>query len=56
LIVNGSAVGAISIAHLGPAGIEPSCEAALRETAVHISREISERLAQGRMHWFPKEM
>jgi DNA-binding IclR family transcriptional regulator len=56
LIVNGIAVGAISIAHMGTAGIELNHEAALRETAVQVSREISERLAQGRMHWFPKEM
>jgi DNA-binding IclR family transcriptional regulator len=56
LIVNSIAVGAISVAHRGTAGIDPTFVAALRETAVQVSREISERLAQGRMHWFPREI
>jgi DNA-binding IclR family transcriptional regulator len=56
VIVNGFAVGAISISHKGAAGLEKNHDVALRETATSVSRETHERLVQGRMHWFPKDL
>lgn len=56
LIINGAAVGAISISVVGSEHVGRRHDAALRAAGALIEHEVSERLAQGRMHWFPKEM
>ncbi|WP_329410303.1 IclR family transcriptional regulator [Nocardia vinacea] len=56
IIVNGFAVGAVSITQAGTATFDPRWDRALRESAVLIAREVRTRLAEGRAHWFPKEM
>ncbi|HXO86133.1 MAG TPA: IclR family transcriptional regulator C-terminal domain-containing protein, partial [Gemmatimonadales bacterium] len=55
LVINGLAVGAISVSVPGAAVLEPRSEAALRETATLIDRELCARLAEGRSHWFPRD-
>ena len=55
LVINGMAVGAISVSVPGAAVLEPRSEAALRETATLIDRELCARLAEGRSHWFPRD-
>jgi hypothetical protein len=35
--------------------LEPRIEAALRDAAAWIAREIRLRMAEGRSHWFPKD-
>jgi DNA-binding IclR family transcriptional regulator len=56
LVVNGFAVGAVSAAH--PAGAPPDkkMDTVLRETTVRITREVQAHLAEGRSHWFPREI
>ncbi|WP_236147611.1 IclR family transcriptional regulator [Mycolicibacterium sp. CH28] len=56
LMVNGAAVGAISISAVGVGDVDRRHDAALRATGALVEREVFERLTQGRMHWFPKEM
>jgi DNA-binding IclR family transcriptional regulator len=55
ILVNGSAVGALSISHRAATVLEPRIEAALRDAAALIAREIRLRMAEGRSHWFPKD-
>jgi DNA-binding IclR family transcriptional regulator len=56
VIVNGVAVGAVSLSQPGMSGFHAGFDAALRETAVLVSKDIHDRLTQGRMHWFPIEL
>jgi DNA-binding IclR family transcriptional regulator len=55
ILVNGMAVGAVSISVPGRAVGDARADAALRATAVHIARDIRGRLAEGHSHWFPKD-
>jgi DNA-binding IclR family transcriptional regulator len=55
VIVNGFAVGAVSISQRATS-VEPKYDAALRETAVQIARDIHDRLAEGRSQWFPRDL
>jgi DNA-binding IclR family transcriptional regulator len=56
VIVNGFAIGAVSISQRSAASFEPKYDAALRETAVHVARDIQAKLAEGRSQWFPKDV
>jgi DNA-binding IclR family transcriptional regulator len=56
LVVNGFAVGAVSISYRAGSVLDPKIGVALRETTARISREICAGLAEGRAHWFPREM
>lgn len=56
IVVHEFAVGALSIAHRADAEPGQKVGTALRETAAQIAKEIREGLAQGRAHWFPREL
>jgi DNA-binding IclR family transcriptional regulator len=57
LLVNGFAVGALSIAHRSDCPLDPKVDTALRDTAARIARDIRDGLADGRRaHWFPYEL
>jgi len=56
LVVNGFAVGAISLAYRAGAPPDKKIETALRDTAARIARDIQANLADGRAHWFPREI
>ena len=55
LLMNGFAIGALSLGH--PSDVDPPAkvENALKATAAQIVSEVQVGLAQGRDHWFPRE-
>jgi DNA-binding IclR family transcriptional regulator len=57
LLVNGFAVGALSIGHASDTPLDPKVDTALRDTAARIARAIREALTdERRAHWFPYEI
>lgn len=54
--VMGAAVGAISVAGASEHGPPTGIESALRDTATRVAHEVRAALAQGRVHWFPREI
>lgn len=56
LVMNGFAIGAISLGR--PAGIDSTAKAedALRATAAQIVKDVEAGLSKGRDHWFPREL
>jgi DNA-binding IclR family transcriptional regulator len=56
VIVNGFAVGAVSVACPAGSPVDPGLDAALRDTTAQISREIRAGLIRDRAGWFPRGM
>jgi DNA-binding IclR family transcriptional regulator len=56
VLLHGFAVGAVSVGFPVDAPLPTGVEAALRTTTSHIATDIREGLAQGREHWFPREL
>jgi len=56
IIVHEFAIGALSIAHRSDTEAGQKVENALRDTAAQIAHAAREGLAQGRAHWFPREL
>jgi DNA-binding IclR family transcriptional regulator len=54
--VNGYAVGAISLAYSPETALPTSLVHALRSTATAVARDVSRSVADGRLHWFPREL
>jgi len=55
IIVNGFAVGALSIGYHSDRSLDPKVDTALRDTAAGIAHEIRDGLTGGREHWFPRD-
>ena len=53
VVVNGYAVGALSVAYPSDAGPQPKITRAVRETAVGLARFLSEGLTPERLRWLP---
>lgn len=56
VVVHEFAIGALSISHRADTAASQQIENALRDTAAQITKEVREGLAQGRAHWFPREL
>jgi DNA-binding IclR family transcriptional regulator len=57
LVVNGFAVGALSIGYRDESTLSPKVDTALRDTAGQIAREIRTALTdRRRAHWFPRQI
>jgi DNA-binding IclR family transcriptional regulator len=56
VLVNGFAVGAVSVAYRLGSPVHPRLETALRDTTAHISRKVRAGLSKGRADWFPQGM
>jgi DNA-binding IclR family transcriptional regulator len=55
IIVNGFAVGALSVSYRAEKALNRAVTSSLRETATRIARDVRTGLANGRAHWFPYE-
>ncbi|WP_217575037.1 IclR family transcriptional regulator [Streptomyces sp. GbtcB7] len=55
IVVQGFAVGAVSVSYRADARLDPEVETALRDTTARISREVRAGLAEGREAWLPYE-
>ncbi|XVQ09535.1 IclR family transcriptional regulator [Spirillospora sp. CA-255316] len=56
IIIHEFAVGAVGVSYAAGNEVGPKVELALRETAARIARECREGLAQGKSHWFPRDL
>jgi len=56
VLMHGFAVGAVSVGFPVDSPPPSGVEAALRSTTAQIAKEIKAGLAQGREHWFPREL
>lgn len=56
LLVNGFAVGALSIEYSSDVPLDPKVDTAVRDTAARIAHDIRNSLSKGRTHWFPYEL
>ncbi len=55
ILVNGLAVGAVSLCVPGGGAIDVRTGAALRDTVGQIARDVRGRLAEGHSYWFPRD-
>jgi DNA-binding IclR family transcriptional regulator len=55
IVVNGFAVGAVSVSYRADKALNRAVTASLREIATRIAREVRAGLVNGRAYWFPYE-
>lgn len=56
VVLNGFAIGAVSLGFQSGAELPPQAERALTTTARRIAEDVDSGLAEGREHWFPREV
>jgi DNA-binding IclR family transcriptional regulator len=56
IIVNGFAIGAVSVSHRAEKTLNRQVITGLRDTVTRITRDARARLANGHAHWFPYEV